>query len=43
MNLQEVGRVTWTGLLLLGVGTGGGRCECGDELMVSIKCGDFVD
>jgi len=32
-----------TGLIGLRVGTGGGLCECGNELMDFIKCGEFLD
>jgi hypothetical protein len=33
---------TWIGLLWLRIGAGGRRVKGGDELMVSIKCGEFV-
>jgi hypothetical protein len=33
----------WTGSSWLRIGTGGGPCECGNELSGSIKCGDFLD
>jgi len=39
MNLPEKGCGSWTGLYWLRVGTGGGTCECGNEILVSIKCG----
>jgi len=32
-----------TGSSWLGIGTGGGPCECGNELSGSIKCGEFFD
>jgi len=33
----------WTELIWLRVGTGGRRCECGNEPSGSIKCGKFLD
>ena len=33
---------SWTGLLLLRLGAGGGACECSYENSVSIKCGNFL-
>ena len=33
----------WTGLSWLSIGTGGGTCECGNESLGSIKCGEFLD
>ena len=33
----------WTGLLWLRIGTGGGRCECGNEPSGSVECGEFLD
>ena len=33
-NLQELGRGTWTGLIWLRMGTGGGVCKCGMNLSV---------
>jgi hypothetical protein len=33
----------WTGLGWLRIGTGGGRCECGNEPSGSIKRGEFFD
>jgi hypothetical protein len=33
----------WTGLIWLRIGTGGGCCECGNELSGSIKCGEFLE
>jgi len=33
---------SWTGLLLLGLGAGGGACDCIYESSVSIKCGNFL-
>jgi hypothetical protein len=32
-----------TGLIRLRIGRGGSTCECGNELLVSIKCGEFLD
>jgi hypothetical protein len=43
MDLKEVGREAWTGLILLRTGTGGRLCECGNELSGSIKCREFLD
>jgi hypothetical protein len=40
MDLQEVGREAWTGLIWLRIETGAGRCECGKEPFGSIKCGE---
>jgi hypothetical protein len=34
---------TWTGSSWLGIGTGGGTCECGNESSVSIQLGLFLD
>jgi len=33
----------WIRFIWLKMGTGGGLYECGNELWVSIKCGDFFD
>ena len=33
----------WTGLGWPRIGTGGGLCECGNELSGSITCGEFLD
>jgi hypothetical protein len=33
----------WTGLMWLKIGTGGGSCECGNELAGFIKCGEYFD
>jgi hypothetical protein len=33
----------WAGSIWLRIGTGGGTCECGNELFGSIKCGEFLD
>jgi len=33
----------WTGSSWLSLGTGGGTCECGNELSGSVKCGEFLD
>jgi hypothetical protein len=33
----------WTGLIWLRIGTGGGHVLCDNELLVSIKFGEFVD
>jgi len=43
MDLKEVGWETWTGLIWLRIGTVAGTCECGNELLVSINCGKFLD
>jgi len=35
---------TWTGSSWLRLGAGvAGTCECGNEPLVSIKCGEFLD
>jgi hypothetical protein len=33
----------WTGLSWLTIETGGGPCECGNETLGSIECGEFLD
>jgi hypothetical protein len=33
----------WTGSIWLKIGTGGGLCECDNESLGSIKCGEFLD
>jgi len=33
----------WTGFIWLRIGTVAGSCECGNESLVSIKCGEFLD
>ena len=33
----------WTGLGWPRIGTGAEDCECGNELLGSIKCGEFLD
>jgi hypothetical protein len=33
----------WTGSVWLGVGQVVGTCECGNETLGSIKCGEFLD
>jgi hypothetical protein len=33
----------WTGLLWLRIGQVAGACECGNEPLSSIKCGEFLD
>ena len=33
----------WTGLGVLRIETGGGRCECVNEPSGSVKCGEFLD
>jgi hypothetical protein len=43
IDLQEVGRTAWTGLIWLRIGTVAGACECGNEPSCSIKCGEFLD
>jgi len=35
INGQEVERGAWTGLICLRKGTGGGLCECGEDLLPS--------
>ena len=34
---------SWTGLLWLKIGTGGGLCECGNEPSGSVKCREIID
>jgi hypothetical protein len=43
IDLQAVGCGVWTGLGWLRIETGGGTCECRNELSGSIKCGEFLD
>ena len=44
IDLQEVGWGTWTGLIWLRLGKGGGLFfERGNEPSYSIKCGEFHD
>jgi hypothetical protein len=43
MDLKEWDGEAWTGLLWLRIGTGGGRCECGNEPSGSIKRGEFLN
>jgi len=38
--LKKVNEGAWTGLIWLWIGTGG-RHECGNEPLSSIKCGEF--
>ena len=33
----------WTGSNWLRIGTSVGTCECGNEPLASIKCGEFLD
>jgi hypothetical protein len=33
----------WMGLIWLRIGMGGGHCECGNEPLGSIKCGEILD
>jgi hypothetical protein len=40
MDLCEVG---WGGIDWIDLGTGGGYCECSDEPLGSIKCGEFLE
>ena len=35
-------RESCTGFIWLRIGTGGGRCECGNEPSGFIKCAEFV-
>jgi len=35
--------VVWTATSLLRIGTIGGQFKCGNELLGSIKCGEFLD
>ena len=43
MNLQKVGWRAWNGLIWLRIGIGSGFCECSNEPLGSIKCGEFPD
>ena len=38
-----MGEGTWTRLIWLRVGQVAGYYECGNELLGSIKCGEFLD
>jgi hypothetical protein len=40
MDLQEVG---WGGVDWIDVGQVAGACECGNEPLHSVKCGEFLD
>jgi hypothetical protein len=40
--LRKLDEEAWTGLIWLRIGTGG-SCECGNEPLVSIICGEFLD
>jgi len=42
-DLQKVGcgYMDWIGLAR--IETGGGACECGNEPLSSVKCGEFLD
>jgi len=42
LDLQEVRRGTWTGLIWLRKGQVAGCCECGNERPGYVKCGEFV-
>jgi hypothetical protein len=39
--LKKYDRSVWTGLIWLRIGIG--CCECGNEPLGSVKCGEFVD
>jgi len=41
MDLQEVGREAWTGLI--GKRQLAGTCKCGNETSGSIRRGEFLD
>jgi len=41
MDLQEVRWGSWTGLIWLRIGTGGGPCKCSNELLGSLKWREF--
>ena len=43
MDIQEVEFEVWTGSSWLRIGTGADTCECGNERLGSIKCGEFLD
>ena len=44
MDLREVGWGAWTGSICLRIEREvAGCCECGDELSVSIKYGEFLE
>jgi hypothetical protein len=38
-----MGGGAWTDLILLRIETGGGCCECVNELLCFIKCGEFLE
>jgi len=40
---MKLGGVVWTGLIWLRVGQLAGCCECGNEPLGSIKCGEYLD
>jgi hypothetical protein len=39
---KKLNKRGWNGLNWLWIGTGG-RHECGNEPLISIKCGEFLD
>jgi len=43
MDFKEVVRAGMTALIWLRIGTGGSACECNNEPVGSIKCGEFLD
>jgi hypothetical protein len=43
MDLQEVGCGARTGSIWLRIGKVVSTCECGNEPLGSIKCGEFLD
>jgi len=43
MDLQEVGWGVCTGFNWLRIGTAADTCECSNEPLGSIKCGEFLD
>jgi hypothetical protein len=43
MDLQVVGLGLWTGLIWLRIRTLAGSCGCGNEPLISIKCGEFLE
>jgi len=43
MDHREMVLMAWNGLFWLRIGAGADCCECGNESLGSIKCGEFLD
>jgi hypothetical protein len=43
MDLKRSGMGAQTGSIWLRTGTGGDSCECSNEPLSSIKCGEFLE